>query len=194
MLPFLHDRLQKLQQLLERSNAVFVKYNQLDLDLALALTGFLDEAISLYRALNRASAENELLALKAQFVSAEHGTHPLTFERITSHRREMMRSIALRVLQQSALQLRTDYEQVTQTLNEARIQLRPIVLLAMQKGLISQSQRKQISQHQLDELWRSLLKEPDIVLAARQVAMQISLFDIQLLLSELITAARQTKA
>ena len=194
MLPFLHDRLQKLQQLLERSNAVFVKYNQLDLDLALALTGFLDEAISLYRALNRASAENELLALKAQFVSAEHGTHPLTLERITSHRREMMRSIALRVLQQSALQLRTDYEQVTQTLNEARIQLRPIVLLAMQKGLISQSQRKQISQHQLDELWRSLLKEPDIILAARQVAMQISLFDIQLLLSELITAARQTKA
>jgi hypothetical protein len=186
--------LQQLQQLLERSNAVFVKYNQLDLDLALALTGFLDEAISLYRALNRASAENELLALKAQFVSAEHGTHPLTLERITSHRREMMRSIALRVLQQSALQLRTDYEQVTQTLNEARIQLRPIVLLAMQKGLISQSQRKQISQHQLDELWRSLLKEPDIVLAARQVAMQISLFDIQLLLSELITAARQTKA
>ena len=28
MLPFLHDRLQKLQQLLERSNAVFVKYNR----------------------------------------------------------------------------------------------------------------------------------------------------------------------
>ena len=84
MLPFLHDRLQKLQQLLERSNAVFFKYNQLDLDLALALTGFLDEAISLYRALNRTSTENELLALKAQFVSAEHGTHPLTLERITS--------------------------------------------------------------------------------------------------------------
>ena len=96
------------------------------------------------------------------------------------------------MLQQSALQLRTDYEQVTQTLNEARIQLRPIVLLAMQKGLIPQ--HKQISQHQLDELWRSLLKEPDIVLAARQVAMQISLFDIQLLLSELITAAQQAKS
>ena len=67
------------------------------------------------------------------------------------------------------------------------------MLLAMQKGLISRSQRKQISQHQLDELWRSLLKEPDIVLAARQVVMQISLFDIQLLLSELISAPQQVK-
>lgn len=189
MLPFLHHRLQQLEQLLKRSSAVLVKYNQLDLDLAVALTEFLDEAITLYRAINRASTENELLALKAQFVSSEHGTHPLTLERITSHRREMMRAIALRVLQQSALQLRTDAEQVTHTLNEARTQIRPIVLLAMQKGLIFQPQ----PQDQIDELWRGLLKEPEIQLAARQVAMQISLFDIHLLLSDLIAVALQAE-
>lgn len=190
MLPFLHHRLQQLERLLERSSAVLIQYNRLDLDLATALTDFLDEATTLYRTLNRTSTENELLALKAQFVSAEHGTHPLTLERVTSHRRDMLRAIALRVLQQSAQQLRTDAEQAAQALDGARKQLLPIVLLAMQKGLIPQPQGEPVSQGQLEELWRKLLDDPDIQLAARQVAMQTSLFDIHLLLSDLITAAR----
>ena len=191
MLPFLHHRLQLLQQLLERSSEVLVKYNRFDLDLAVALTEFLDEAITLYGSLNDASAENELLVLKAQFVSAQNGTHPLTLERVTNHRREMMRAIALLVLQQSALKLRTDTEQVTQKLYEGRTQLRPITLVAMQKGLIPQ--HDPLSQSQLEDLWLVLLEEPEIQLAARQLAMQLSLFDIHLLLSDLISAPQQVK-
>jgi len=170
-----------------RANAVFVKYNRLDLDLSVALTEFLDEAISIYRALNQTSAENELLALKAQFVSAEQGIHPLTLERVTSYRRKMIRGISLLVLQQSTLKLRTDTEQVIQKLNEGRMQLRPIVLLAIQKGLILQ--QEQLSQGQIEELWHKLLEEPEAQLATKQIAMQLSLFDIHLLLLELINTA-----
>jgi hypothetical protein len=189
MLPFLHHRLQLLHRQLERSNAVLVKYTQYDLDLAVALTGFLDEAIALYRTLNQTSAENELLALKAQFVSAEGGTHPLTLERVTSHRRDMVRLIALHVLQQSALKLRTDAERVTHKLDEGQTQLRPIALLAIQKGLISQ--HGPTGQSLIEAIWSRLLDDPEIQLAARQVAMQLSVFDIHLLLSDLIDAAQQ---
>lgn len=194
MLPFLHHQLRQLQQLVEHSSVVLEKFNRFDLDLAESLIGFLDEATTLYRALNQPIIENEMLVLKAQFVSAQHGTHPLTLERVNSHRRELIRAITLRLLQQSSLQLRTAIERDKETLNEGRAQLRPIVLLAMQKGLITQSQSKEISQQQLDDLWRGLLNEPDIQLAARQISMQISLYDIQLLLSELINAAWQLKA
>lgn len=185
MLPFLYHQLQLLQQAIERSNAVLVKYNGLALDLSVALTEFLDEAITIYHTLNQATAENELLALKAQVVSAEQGVHPLTLERVTSHRRAMFRGVALLVLQQSTLKLRTDTEQITQKLNEGRMQLRPIVLLAMQKSLIPQSE--QINQNQIEDLWRKLLEEPEIQLAARQIAMQLSLLDIHFLLLELIS-------
>jgi hypothetical protein len=193
VLPFLHNQLQQLLQLLEHSSIVLKKYNQFDLDLSESLIGFLDGAITTYQALNLPTIENEMLLLKAQFVSAQHGTHPLTLERVNTHKRELIRAITLRLLQQSSLQLRTAIERAEDTLNEGRAQLRPLVLLAMQKGLITQNLSKEVSQQQLDDLWRGLLNEPDLQLAARQISMQLSPYDIQLLLAELINAAWQLK-
>lgn len=189
MLTFVHDRLAKLQRLLARSNATLTKYNALDLDLGVALSEFLDEAVEHYRASNRGDVENELLALKAFHTSAQHGVDPATLQRVTTHRRGMARGTALRVLQQSGQRLRADYGQDQQTLEEARTLLRPIVLQALHKGLIDVLSPAPLGQPQLEELWRTLLSDADTGLAARQVAMQLSGIDIQLLLAELITAA-----
>lgn len=191
MLPFLHARIQALERLLAQSSVVLDKYNRLDLDLAAALTACLDEAIDTYRALQRSSAENEWLALKAQFVSAEHGVHPVTMERVVGHRRELLRAVALRVLQHSAEQLRGGIAQDRQRLDDAVAQLRPIVLLAFRQGLITPRTRVPMSAARIEALWHALLREPDIALAARQLAMQVSVHDIHLLLSDLVTAAQQ---
>ncbi len=191
MLPFLHARLQALERLLKHNSAVLVKYNRLDLDLAAALTDCLDEAIDTHRALQRGSAENEWLALQAQFVSAEHGVHPVTGERVVGHRRELLRAVALRVLQHSAEQLRQAIAQDWQRLDDATTQLRPIVLVAFRQGLLTPRTRVPMSAARTEALWRDLLREPDIALAARQLAMQVSVHDIQLLLADLVTAAQQ---
>jgi len=185
---FVHERLRVLQRLQARSSEVLAKYNRLDLDLAAALTDLLDEAIAGFHALGRASNENQLLALKAQFVSAQQGTHPITLERVTGHRRELQRAIALQVLLRSAELLRADIARDSQALDDARGQLRTIVLLALREGLLPLKARRPPSQRQLDTLWRNLLRAPDIQLAARQLAMQLSAYDIQLLLAELILA------
>ena len=189
MLPFLHDRLRATEALLASSSQVLAKHNRLDLDLAPALTAFLDQAIASYRTLNRASEENQLLALQAEFVCATHGVNPLTLERVTSHRREMQRAVALRVLQRSGEQLRADLERDAKLLADASAQLRPIVLAAMQKGLLRPRPGRPMSQVQIERLWRAVLNEPDLALAARQLAMQVSVYDIQLLLADLIDAA-----
>jgi len=191
VLPFLHARLQALERLLRRNSEVLVKYNRLDLDLAAALTDCLAEAIATHRALQRGSAENEWLALQAQFVSAEHGVHPVTGERVVGHRRELLRAVALRVLQHSAEQLRQAIAQDGQRLDDATAQLRPIVLLAFRQGLITPRTRVPMSAARTEALWRDLLREPDIALAARQLAMQVGVHDIQLLLADLVTAAQQ---
>jgi hypothetical protein len=190
MLPFLHDRLQKLERLLEHSNAVVTTYNRLDLDLGTALTVFLDQAIAHYSTVNRSDVESELLALKAQYISAHRGIHPLSLERVTSHRREMERAIGLRVLQQSAQRLRSDYGQDQQALFEGRAMLRPVLLQAMQKGLIDLLSHQTLSQQQLNELWQRMLTEPELQLASRQVSMQLSRIDIELLLADLIGASQ----
>ena len=83
------------------------------------------------------STWHEWLALKAQSVSAEHGVHPVTLKRVIGHRRELMRGVALRVLQHSAERLRTDIAQHRQRLDDALAPLRPIVLLAFRQVLIT---------------------------------------------------------
>lgn len=194
MLPFLHDRLQRLETLLARCSAVLQTYNRFDLDLAPALTTLLDEATTTYRALNRSSTENRLLALKAEFLTAERGMNPLTLERPATHRREMARAIALRVLQQCSEQMRSDCDDDRRQLADATQQLRPLLLLALQKGLLAlpakavktRAPTRAVSQKTVQALWRSVLATPDMGLAARQLALQLSATDIELLLIGLI--------
>lgn len=186
MLPFLHERLQRLQHLLERSSATLVKYNRLDLDLAAALTACLDEAIDAYHALGRSDVENRFLALKAQYVTALHGVHPLRLEPVTSHRRTMQRTIALHVLQESAEQVRSDCSRDEQTLSQGKADLGPIVLLAFGKGLIEVPPGGTLDQRQLEELWQRLLRDAETQLAARQLATKLNALDILLLLEELV--------
>ena len=190
MQPFLHQRLQALAGLQAASSAMLAKYNRLDLDLAPALSAFLDQAVQGYRALGLASAENRLLALQAQTVSAAQGTHPDTLERVTSHRRELQRAVALRVLQHSAEQLRGDIERDQRQLDDTRAQLRPMVLLALQLGLVTLRGRQPLALPRLETLWRAMLAHADLQLAARQLAMQASVHDVLLLLAGLVEAAR----
>ena len=189
MLPFLHERLRVLQALLASSSTVLAKYNRLDLDMAPALGAHLDQSIATFRTLGRTSSENQWLALQAQFVSASHGTNPLTLERVTSHRREMQRAIAVRVLQQSAEQLRADIDRDTAVLADAGNQLRPIVLAALHKSLLTVKPGHAITQKQLEKFWAAVLADADLQLAARQVMMAVSVYDIQLLLTDLISHA-----
>jgi len=189
MQAFLHQRLQVLAGLQAASSAVLVKYNRLDLDLAHALSAFLDEAVSSCRMLGLSGAENRLLALQAQTVSAAQGIHPDTLERVSSHRRELQRAVALRVLQLSAEHLRADIERDQGVLDQARAQLRPMVLVAVQEGLVSMPQREPLSMAELDALWRAMLAHPELQLSVRQLAMQASVHDLLLLLAGLVEAA-----
>lgn len=190
MRPFLHQRLRSLEQLQADCSAVLIKYNQVDLDLANALAGFIDAAVASYRSLNLASTENQLLALQAQTVSAAHGIHPDTLERTVGHRRELQRAVALRVLQLCSRQLRDDIDRCHQTLADARSQLLPLVLVAIDRGLVPMSALQQPDPTQIESLWRALLGIAEVQLAARRLAMQIALPDLHLLLGDLVNAAR----
>jgi hypothetical protein len=188
VLPFLHDRLQRREQLLVHSSAVLGKYNRRDFDLTNAVNTFLDDAVAVHRTLQLTAVENAFLALKAQFVSAEQGTHPDTLEHRTGQRRDLVRAIALRVLQRSAEQLRDDGARDEQLLQDARRQLQPLVLLAVRDALVPQSSSKRLNQQQVHLLWLALVQAPESALAARQLAMQTSLYDVLLLLGDLVEA------
>lgn len=192
MLPFLHDRVQKLDGLLKLANVTLDLFNQRELGINNSAHELLDKAINIYHALGRTSTENELLTLKAQFVLAESGTNPLTSERLSTYKRDMVRATIFRVLQQSTLLIRTDVTKDQEVLADAIDQIRPIVLMAIQKRMIKLDKSGSLSQIELDALWQSFLNDPDIELAAKQLVMKLNLYDIQLVLSELIQAIGNT--
>ena len=188
MQPFLHDRLQKLGQLLDSSNQALRLHAARDLGINEATAAVLDQAGTAYRGMGSSSGENEMLALKAQFALACDGVHPLSLERVASRRREMQRGVALRVLTASAERLRADYDDAERQLAGARERLLPMVLYSLQKGFIVLDPEGSYSESELNALWESLLDDPESQAAARQVALTVAAADILLLLGDLLAS------
>ena len=100
------------------------------------------------------------------------------------------------MLQQCSEQLRSDCDDDRRQLTDATQQLRPLLLLALQKGLLAlpakpakaRAPARAVSQKAVQALWRSVLATPDMGLAARQLALQLSATDIELLLIGLIAS------
>ncbi|MFC6087287.1 hypothetical protein [Sphaerisporangium aureirubrum] len=186
MRPFLHERLRRYEQLLALSSDALRAYSALDLGLADAVVRFLDDASAAYQALGSADGENDMLTLKAQFVSARGGVHPLTLEPVPRRRREMERSIALHVLVRAAERLRDDRAEVQRILTGARQQLLPLLAYLAQKGALILDPGHPRTQPELEHVWHSLLDDPETGPPARQIALSLNPADILLLLADLL--------
>jgi hypothetical protein len=186
---FYLDRLNKLDGLLRLSTDVYRSYADSSLDLPRDLGALLNEAGAVYEGFGSATVCNELAELRAQFVCAQRGIDPATSEKVIGHRRDLERGVALRVLSQSSGRIRKDVARYVETVEQARAQLRPAVLLAIQKKLVDVSGRVPMTQEVLAKLWSEMIGDPDLSLAARQVATIVSVADATLLLAELVDAA-----
>lgn len=186
---FRHGQRRTYGLLLDQSNAVLSAYIAAELGLQTRLGDFLEVAVTCYREAGRAERENALLALHAELAGAGRGIDPMTFEPITTRRGAAVRAVCLRVLKESAALLRADMVELDGALASLRAQLLPIVLAAMQRGLIDQAGPPPDAA-MLDAAWRQLRADGDIGLAARQAQMQASIHDIHLVLGDLIAAAR----
>lgn len=188
MQPFLHDRLQRLEGLLDASSEALQSYSDRDLGYADRVADLLDRVASDYAAMGRADAENDVRALGAMLAAARQGIDALTSERLNGRRREFERSVALRGLLSSGERLRADYAQVRETLTEVREQLVPLLLFAVSKGLVPAG-AGELTQTELEQLWQALSVHPDSRAAAQSVATKVSAPDVLILLSELAVDA-----
>lgn len=188
MQPFLHDRGQRFEQLIESSTSALRSYTSRDLGCSDVVLAFLDGAAAEYRAMGLSSGENELVSLLAQFTSAHEGVDPMTSERVTVRRREMERGIALRVLLLAGERLRTDVDGVQAALDHAREQLAPLVLHAFASGFVVPGPDGTLTQPELEKMWLRLLNDPEAAPAARLVALQVAAPDVLLLLADLLAS------
>lgn len=184
MQPLHHDRLQRFEDLLEVSSEAMRSYSDAELGYADSVGDFLARAGAEYSSMGLADAENTMRALHAELVSARRGVNALTSERVTGRRREFERSVALRGLLQSAERLRADCASTREVLAETRESLIPVLLFAIEKGLVP-TREGELSQAELEQAWKLLLAHPESRTAARMLAMKVSSPDIVILLGDL---------
>jgi hypothetical protein len=183
--PFLHDRLRRLDQLLEKNTALLVKHRDRDWDLGPAVEAFFGDAVASLKSLGLTAVENELASLMAQFHSAREGTHPFTLQPITTRRRTMERAVALHVLTAAGERLRSESGRGHQQLEDGRAQARALVLNALARGVLQPGDLPLVDAQAAEALWRRLLAHGELHLAARQLAMLLHAADITLLLFDL---------
>jgi hypothetical protein len=185
VLPFLHDRAHRLDLLLTSNSGLLLKYSHHDWDLNRALEAYLADAVEVCKGLSLASTENELAALTAQFESARRGLNPFTMEPVTTRRRSLERAVALHVLTTSGERVRADYGHTHRQLDEGRVQARALLLNALARGVLRSEELPLADVAAAEALWKRILADQELQLAARQLSMHLHTADITILIYDL---------
>lgn len=188
MQPFLHDRVNRFEALLESSTSAMRAYVGNDLGYADVVGDHLDGAADAYRQMSSPDAENALRALAAELAAARRGVDAPSATRVETRRREFERSVALRSLLAAGERLRDDLGAAQRSLTEAREQLAPVVVFALDHGLMPAGFGAP-TQDELEKLWQAILQRPESRGTAQMLAMRLSQPDLVLLLADLLVSA-----
>ncbi|MFB9733280.1 hypothetical protein [Ornithinimicrobium kibberense] len=188
MRPFLHDRRARYVRLLQASTEALRVCIAKDLDAGARASTALETAAREYAAMGESAGENELVALQAQLASARDGVDPATLARVTVRRRELERSVALRVLLEAGERLRGDEAAAGATLERTREQLAPLVVHALGQGYVVPGEDGSISQTELVAMWHRLLNDATTGQSARLVALGVAASDVVILLGDLLAS------
>ena len=194
MQPFLHDRLQRLSDLLDAGSTALRTCSRDELAAADVVGDLLAQAAERYAALGLHVEENEVLALSAELQAARRGVVLATGERTTSRRRELGRTVALRVLVQGLDRLRDAVRRDRDRLADARESLAPVVVYALQSGLIAPLQDEGDVGRSAEVRWRALTDDATTRPAALQLLTAISAADALLVLLDLLEAVAPSTA
>jgi len=189
---FYHNDQQQLIQLLNMFSEVSAKYSRKEFDTDIALKALLDKATARYKEAGHTDKESQARLLQAELATAERGIHPETRERVTSRRSDMKMGIQLKVLQTLEHLLREELAAAGNRLQEARDMLTQILLAAMQSGILNDAVLAgAATEADLQAIWKLLAADKNIALAQKRILVRVSMYDVLLLMEELISLINQ---
>lgn len=189
---FYHNDQQQLIQLLNLFNEVSAKYSRKEFDMDITLKALLDKAVTRYKDAGHTDKESQARLLQAELATAERGIHPETRERVTTRRSDMKMGVQLKVLQTLEHLLREELSAANGRLQEARDMLTQILLAAMQGGILNDATLANAgTEAELQAIWKLLAADKNIMLAQKRILMKVSMYDVLLLMEELIALMNQ---
>ncbi len=195
MRPLLHKEVQVLTGLLTTLVETLHLYNDQKPEVNRSLVSLLDVTAATYKQRGRADRESQTTSMKAELITALRGVNPVTLEKPPLRRNEMQSTIVFKVLQTLESLLRTDLQQAMSLLQRARELVNQIIVAAIQKGLIDdETIRVTTTQEAIESLWRAIAADPAIALAQKQLLLLVSLFDVDVLIDQVLSDLREGRS
>lgn len=177
----------RLDKALQLMIAALQKYNSKDFEADMALKLALDEALLAYKELGKSNQESQFEALKAEWVTAQRGINPMSLEKLTVRRNEMVSTVKFKIMQRAQQQLALDIEAVEAVLNEATALVSQIIVAALQGGWIKIDDiRRADNADAVETLWKNLDRDANILLGQQRVLLIISRYDALLIFGDLL--------
>lgn len=177
----------RLDKALQLMIAALQKYNAKDFEADTALKVALDEALLMYKELGKSNQESQFEALKAEWVTAQRGINPMSLEKLTVRRNEMVGTVKFKIMQRAQQQLAMDVEAVDAVLNEASTLISQIIVASLQGGLLNPELiRRAGDPDAVETLWKNSGDDTNVMLGQQRVLLMVSRYDALLIFGDLL--------
>lgn len=177
----------RLDKALQLMIAALQKYNAKDFEADTALKVALDEALLMYKELGKSNQESQFEALKAEWVTAQRGINPMSLEKLTVRRNEMVGTVKFKIMQRAQQQLAMDVEAVDAVLNEATTLISQIIVASLQGGLLNPELiRRAGDPDAVETLWKNIGDDANVMLGQQRVLLMVSRYDALLIFGDLL--------
>jgi len=177
----------KITALIGQLNAATEKFSAKDYHADTLLMQLLSDAINTYRDLGYSERESQLQVLRAEFVTAQRGVNPISFEKQSIRRHEMTNTISFKILQAIEGLLRSDLEEKNARLQQASDLVAQIIIASMQAGILKNDEIKKIkNQQDLESIWSAIGADANIDLGQKRVLLLINKYDALILFDDLL--------
>lgn len=183
---YLNDQ-KKIQTATGFFTDALAQFNAREFDADKALLKALNETIAIYKELGKTDRENEFQTLKAEWITAQRGINPISFEKVTQRRSEMVNMISFKVMQRASQLMNTDIQEVDAKINEVSLLIGQIIVAAFQNGLLTTDAIKAAkTQKEKEMLWDGLSADANIAIGQKRVLLMVNRYDILILFDDMV--------
>lgn len=162
------------------------QFNAREFDADKALLKALNVTIAIYKELGKTDRENEFQTLKAEWITAQRGINPITFEKVTQRRTEMVNMISFKVMQKASQYLGTDAQDAEARINEVSLLIGQIIVAAFQNGLLTMEMIANATTQELKTaLWEGLSADPNIAIGQKRVLLMVNKYDVLIIFDDM---------
>jgi hypothetical protein len=186
MTRFYLNEQQKLNTATTLFTGALAAFNAREYESDRVLLAALDGTVGIYKELGKTDRENEFQSLKAEWITAQRGINPISFEKITLRRGEMLNTISFKVMQRAGQLLNIDLQETNARLEEVSQLIGQIIVAAFQNGMLTIDRiREARTQDRKEALWQDLSADANIAIGQKRVLLSVNRFDALLLFDEL---------